>query len=70
MSSGGGGLHPELSKILLVLVAIFLVWFFVGGRERAKNVNEPFLHPASPVDSGTEYGPTHKGQQKPVVHSW
>lgn len=67
---GGGGLHPEIGKILLVLFVLFLAWFIFGGRDRAKNVSEPFLHPAAPIDSGEEFGPTGKGEQKPFVHSW
>lgn len=67
---GGGGLHPEILKILFVLLIIFIAWFFFGGKDRAENVNEPFLHPAAPIDSGDEFGPVKKGETAPVVHAW
>ena len=67
---GGGGAHVELKGLLLILLLIFIAWFFSGAKERAKNVNKPFLHPASPVDSGEEYGVTKKGEIKPTIHAW
>jgi len=74
MSHGGGGgginLHPDLAWLLFMILVLFLAWTFAGGKDRAKNTSKPFLYPASPVDSGDEYGPVKKGEVKPTVHAW
>ena len=69
-SEGGGGIPSEIVKVLLILLLIFLAWFFFGGKDRATNTNKPFLHPAAPIDSGEEFGPTKKGEETPAVHPW
>lgn len=72
MSSGegGGGLHPDLKGLLFILLLVWLAWYFVGGKDRAKNTDKPFLYPAAPIDSGEAYGPTDTNVEKPTVHAW
>ena len=70
-SEGGGFKLPkEIKAALFILFVIFLAWYSLGGKDRAKNVNQPFLYPDSPVNSGTEYGPTGVGDSTATVHSW
>lgn len=70
-AGGGGGAHEALKIILIALFVIFLGWFFLGGKDRAENTDEPFIAPAAPLDSGEEFGIAKKGQaQLPVVHAW
>ena len=69
-SAGGGGLHPELKGFLFVLLVIFLAWLFLGGKENAKNTQQPFLYPAAPIGSGEEHGVIKKGETSPIIHPW
>jgi len=60
-----------LKMILFILFIVFIVWFFFGGKDRAENTSEPFLHPAAPLDSGDEFGVFKEGEPKgPIIHAW
>jgi len=44
-----------LPWFLTMLAVLWLLWFFTGGPERAKNAGV-FLKPPAPLDSGEDYG--------------
>lgn len=53
---GGSGIGGVIMTVILVIAALFVVWYYTGGPERA-NTADPFQKPLSPVDTGETYGP-------------
>lgn len=46
----------ELKWFILVLVAMWVVWFFTGGPTRFASKAGPFLRPPAPISTGEIYG--------------
>ena len=53
---GGSGIGNVIWMVILVVVALFIIWYYTGGPERA-NTENPFLKPPPAIDSGETYGP-------------
>lgn len=68
--AGPGDARDTLKMIMFILLVVFIAWFFMGGKDRAENVNEPFLNPAAPIDSGEEFGPGDRDADGARVYSW
>jgi hypothetical protein len=53
---GGGGIGKVIFTVILFIVALFIIWYYTGGPERANTAN-PFMKPLPPIDTGETYGP-------------
>lgn len=47
----------DLKWLLIILIGLWFIWFFAGGRMHPKAVEGPFLEPPAPLDGGNVYGP-------------
>ncbi len=47
----------ELKGFLLILLAIWVIWFMLGGAQHDSAKAGPFIEPAAPIDNGQIYGP-------------
>lgn len=47
----------DLKWLLLILVGLWFLWYFAGGRMHKEATSGPFLNPPAPLDDGTVYGP-------------
>lgn len=51
---GSAGISPLLG-LVLVLVGLWVLWYFTGGPERAKQNTGYFENPPAPLDNGQVY---------------
>ena len=47
----------DLKWLLLIIVALWFLWYFAGGRIHKASFEGPFIEAPAPLDSGDIYGP-------------
>ncbi len=59
----------DLKAVIFILILIWIVWFIMGGARQDPAVENPFIKPAAPIDSGKTYGPVYQEQNNPNQNS-
>ena len=48
-------IYETLKWVLIIFAGLWILWFFTGGPERYENKYNPFVTPASPLDTNEIY---------------